>query len=60
MPFPWRVRLLIKVIERAALPQTGFDAEFGAVVIEGDGVRAISLDLDGVGRLWNAYDSASG
>src|SRR5262249_50152404 len=44
-----RVRLLVEFVECAAVPQSTFDAEAGAVVIDRDRIGGGGLPLDGGG-----------
>ena len=49
MPFPWRMCLLVELIQRPALPQAGLDPESLAVMIDSDGIGPVGLDLYQIG-----------
>ncbi len=49
VPIPWRMRLTIQIIERATVPQATLDAELRSIVVDGDRVGGVGLDLDRVG-----------
>ena len=49
MPIPWRVRLLVQLIKAAAVPEPALDLEVRPRMVDGHGVRRVSLQLDGVG-----------
>src|SRR5689334_23757857 len=49
MPFERSLRVAIEVVESATVPEAALDAEIRAVVVDGECVGSIGLDLDGVG-----------
>ena len=49
MPFERCLRLSVKIVERACVPQATFDPKTGAVVINGDRVVRVALDFDRIG-----------
>ncbi len=53
MPLPGGVRLLVEIVETVAVPQPPLDVEHRVVVVDGQGVGGIGLQLDrvGAGRL---------
>ena len=57
MPVPRRVRLLVELVEAAAVPQAALDAEFRPVMVDGDRVGRVGLQLDrvGAGRLGGVH-----
>src|SRR6185437_7264010 len=49
VPFPRRVRLLIKIVEGSAVPQAPLDLKIRPVAVDSDGVRTVGLQFDGIG-----------
>ena len=61
VPVPGRVGLGVELVEAAAVPKAPLDAESRPVMVEGDGVGGVGLDLDGVGtRLGRRRDQVQG
>src|SRR5579859_5626533 len=49
VPLPRGSGFLIELVQRPPGPQTALDVEAGAMMIDGDGVGGISLQLHGIG-----------
>ena len=49
VPFERRVRFLVEVVEGAAVPEAALDAEIRPVMVDGEGVGGVGLNLDRVG-----------
>ena len=49
MPSPRHMRLLVKIVEGAPVPQAAANVEVFAIGIEGDGVGGVGLQLDRIG-----------